>query len=77
MLLLTRPDCELCEHFQSDFAAFAAQHAVPEMRVANVDSHSEWQRRYGLRVPVLLCDSALVCAGQFDGVELLRLLRVR
>ena len=47
------------------------------MRLADVDSHSEWQRRYGLRIPVLLFDSTVVCAGQFNAAELLRLLRVR
>jgi hypothetical protein len=53
LLLLGRPECHLCEALADELRAqFGAERF--ELRYADVDSREDWQRRYGLKVPVLL-----------------------
>lgn len=65
LLLLTRPECGLCEEFRE-----ALEQAFPgrfELREACVDDDPTWQRRFGLKIPVLLDeDGRLLCATRFD-----------
>jgi len=65
LLLLTRPDCELCAEFRAELE----QHFPGrfEVREACVDDQPDWQRRYGLKIPVLLDEQGtLLCATRFD-----------
>lgn len=65
-LLLTRPECHLCEALYGELQeALAGRPARVDL--ADVDSRPDWQRRYGLRIPVLL-DSwgEVVCEGRFE-----------
>jgi hypothetical protein len=48
---------------------------LPALTIVDVDSDSQLQRRYGLKVPVLLLDSAPVCHYRLDAAELLRMLK--
>lgn len=64
--LLGREDCGLCEEMEAalrahpDFAGVA-------LEICDVDADADWQRRYGLRVPVLLdAWNHTVCATHFD-----------
>ena len=61
MLLLTRPDCALCEEFLEELA-----HEFPRLaaavHTADVDSREEWRERYGRRIPVLLGEDGSVWA---------------
>lgn len=62
LTLLGRPDCHLCEAFEQELheRRIAFEHA-------DVDSRPDWQRRWGLKIPVLLAsDGSLICAGEFD-----------
>lgn len=65
LLLLGRPDCRLCEEFRDEL-----ERAFPgrfELREACVDDNPDWQRRYGLKIPVLLdAQGTLLCATRFD-----------
>lgn len=65
-LLLSRPDCHLCE----DFEAALREHlgATPLLLDhADVDSRGEWKLRFGIRIPVLLDERGEVLAeGLFD-----------
>jgi hypothetical protein len=67
--LLGRPDCPLCAEFRE-----ALEQAFPgrfEVREACVDDDPGWQRRYGLKIPVLLdASGALLCATRFDPAAL-------
>lgn len=56
-------------------AAFGERDHLPPLALLDVDSDPELMRRYGLKIPVLLLDGALVCSQQFDAAELRRLLR--
>jgi Glutaredoxin-like domain (DUF836) len=75
--LLTRPECGLCEEFQSGLARFLADLSLPLPEIVDVDSDPVLSRRFGLDIPVLLMDGAKVCQHRFDPLELQRLLRPR
>jgi hypothetical protein len=66
VLLLTRPDCPLCEEFLEElaheFPALAAR-----VEAADVDSREDWRSLYGQRIPVLLGEDGSVWAeGRLD-----------
>ena len=68
LLLLGREGCHLCEEFEA-----ALREAAPgvELEHADVDSREDWQRRYGMKVPVLLApDGMVVCETFFDPAAL-------
>lgn len=67
-LLLTRDGCELCGEFEQELWTCAGLGGI-ELEHADVDSRPDWQRRYGLRIPVLLDTyGEVVCATFFDVV---------
>ena len=73
--LLTRPECGLCEDMCTQLQALRARHPLPPLELVDVDSDATLQRRYGLRIPVLLLGTTLVCERRLDEGELLRQLR--
>jgi hypothetical protein len=77
LTLLTRAQCGLCEEMQHAIDALRVQHALPPLALIDVDSDRELQRRYGLKIPVLLVDQVPVCSGRLDQAELLRVLADR
>jgi hypothetical protein len=54
--------------------ALARRAALPPLAIVDVDSDAQLQRRYGLKIPVLLLGATLVCSQRLDASELLRLL---
>jgi hypothetical protein len=76
LTLVSRTDCELCDRFLEELEALRARAPIPPVEVLDVDSDATLQRRWGLKVPVLLLDGALVCGPRLDVPELLRLLRL-
>ncbi len=76
LTVVTRADCELCEEMVQALEALRAERPIPGMVLADVDADPELQRRWGLKVPVLLLDGAKVCEYRLDRAELLRLLRL-
>jgi hypothetical protein len=77
LTLLTRAECGLCEEMLHALTALRERHALPPITLKDVDSDRELQRRYGLKIPVLLLDHTPVCSGRLDQAELLRALRDR
>jgi hypothetical protein len=77
LTLLTRAECGLCEEMLNELQALRARHVLPPLRLLDVDSDRELQRRYGMKIPVLLLDDAPVCSVRLDREELLRVLRIR
>ena len=76
LTLVSRADCELCDRFLEELGVLRARLPIPPVEVVDVDSDSELRQRWGLKVPVLLLDGALVCGPRLDAPELLRLLRL-
>ena len=58
-----------------DYEPLGSRIALPELTSLDVDSDPQLQRRYGLKIPVLLLDSVPVCSQRLDAAELQRLLR--
>ena len=77
LTLLTRAECGLCEDMLKELQALHARHELPAIRLLDVDSDPQLQRRYGLKIPVLLLDQIPVCSARLDPTELLRALRGR
>lgn len=77
LLLLTRPECGLCEQFQDELHALGQGMTLPPLRLIDVDSDPDLARRYGLDIPVLLWGGVKVCEHRLDRAELIRLLRQR
>jgi glutaredoxin-like protein DUF836 len=59
----------------ADLRVLAQRISLPDISIVDVDSNTELQRRYGLKIPVLLLDSVPVCSHKLDAAELQRLLR--
>ena len=76
LTLVTRSECELCERLLLELTALRERHAIPAVQLVDVDADPVLLRRWGLKVPVLLLDGALVCTPRLDTPELLRLLRL-
>jgi hypothetical protein len=76
LLLLTRPECDLCEQMLHELTVLGRRHKLPAIELRDVDSDPQLQRRYGLKIPVLLFDGVPVCSVRLDAGELLRLLRL-
>jgi predicted thioredoxin/glutaredoxin len=77
LTLLTRDGCGLCEELLAELTALrAGEPLIPRVELIDVDSDPALQRRWGLKLPVLLLDGALVCLGRLDSPQLLRLLRL-
>ncbi len=80
LAVVSRDNCPLCEEMRLALAATLARTApalVAAVTVIAVDSDPTLQRRFGLKVPVLLLDGEPVCHGHFDAAEFSRLLRGR
>jgi hypothetical protein len=76
LTLLTRPECGLCDDMLAELQLYGASHPLPPIERVDVDSDPLLQRRYGLKVPVLLLSCAMVCHHRLDPGELTRLLRL-
>ena len=76
LVLLTRADCGLCEHLLLELDALRERVPIPQVKLLDVDTDPALQRRWGLRVPVLLLDGERVCEQRLEVPELLRLLRL-
>jgi predicted thioredoxin/glutaredoxin len=75
LTVLHRAACELCDEMLRELDLLRAREPLPLVSVVDVDSDAQLARRYGLNVPVLLLDGAVVCRHRLDEPELLRLLR--
>lgn len=77
LVLLTRDECGLCEAMQAELAELAQALPLPPVGLVDVDSSAELQRRYGLKVPVLLWDGQPIATTRLDAAEIRRLFRPR
>jgi hypothetical protein len=77
LTLLQREGCELCEQMRAELERLGRRTPLPPLEILDVDSDPQLRRRYGLHVPVLLLDGAMVCRYRLDHPELERLLRPR
>ncbi len=75
--LLMREGCELCEQMREQLAELAGRCPLPPVVLSDVDDDPSWQRRYGLKIPVLLWGDVAIAVTRLDPEEILRLFRFR
>ena len=71
-VLLSRPDCHLCEVMQERLDAVLPLYDET-YAVASVDSRSDWQAAYGEVIPVLLREGRPVAKTRVGEIELRRI----
>jgi predicted thioredoxin/glutaredoxin len=64
-VLYSRESCSLCESFAGDLADLLGD-AAARVRIVDVASDPDLERRYGRKVPVLVIDGDIVCMYQVD-----------
>lgn len=76
LCVYTRHPCPLCDDFLLELRAFldGRDPAGVALEIRDVDADPVAQRRYGIKVPVLLLDDEPVAHGRFDAAGLGRLL---
>jgi len=67
LTLLTRPECGLCEQMLQELSLLAREHPLPRVQLLDVDSDPLLQRRYGLKIPVLLLHEVPICCERWRG----------
>jgi hypothetical protein len=73
--LYVREGCQLCEEFLLALSLdLGARQA--DLAVIDVDLDPPLAARFGLRVPVLEDDGAVICEGRYDRERLRRALRL-
>jgi len=72
-----RPECELCEQMRAALSALQRRSALPAARLHRRRRRPKLQRRYGLKIPVLLLDGSPICSVRLDEAELLAALARR
>jgi hypothetical protein len=75
LVVLSREGCGLCEDMLQELAPLERSGAIPTVTIVDVDSDAELQRRFGIKVPVLLLDGSVICHYTLNSNELLRLVR--
>lgn len=75
--MLSREGCGLCEEFAEALAVIGSRVPLPPLETLDVDSHPEYLRRFGHRIPVLLWDGAPIAITHLDAGEIERLFRAR
>ena len=75
LVLLTRPECGLCETMLQELEALRAEYPLPPIQLVDVDSDPELRRRYGLKIPVLMIEQVPICSVRLDRQELIRALK--
>jgi hypothetical protein len=57
--------------------ALGRRNTLPAIAIADVDEDRQMQRRYGLKIPVLLLDGSPICRTRLDEIALLEALAAR
>ena len=55
LILYSRPECHLCEAMTADLEPLLRASGI-QLELVDVDSSPALERRYGLRIPVLVAD---------------------
>jgi hypothetical protein len=58
-----------------ELQALRAEYPLPPIQLVDVDSDPELQRRYGLKIPVLMIERVPICSVRLDRQELIRALK--
>ena len=73
LMLYSRPDCHLCEAVVERLQPLLAGRSV-ELEIVDVDSSVSLERRYGLRIPVLVAGEVEISGYPLDEARVRRYL---
>lgn len=62
----SRPECSLCEQLVEELALLLPPAEAAGVRVVDISSDPDLERRYLLEIPVLIADGELVCMHRLD-----------
>lgn len=68
-LVLSRPDCSLCDELLQELVEILGPLAE-QVQLQDISGDTELERKYGQRIPVLLIDGEFVCAYRLDRARL-------
>ena len=74
LVVVSREGCGLCADMLHALAEHERAGEIPAVTVVDVDTDPGLQRRFGLKVPVLLLNGSVICHYTLNSKELLRLL---
>lgn len=66
--IYSRPGCHLCEQLIEEITPLLRGRA--RLEVLNIDTRSDWQAKYGTRVPVVEMDGCFICEYKLDRAAL-------
>jgi predicted thioredoxin/glutaredoxin len=75
LVMVSREGCGLCDDMLHSLAELERTAAIPAVTILDVDADPELQRRFGLKVPVLLLDGSVICHYTLNSNEVLRLVK--
>jgi len=75
LVLYAREGCHLCEQFLLELSLDLGP-GIERLQVVDVDHDVDLAVRFGLRVPVLEFEGAVLCEGVYDGAGVRRALGV-
>ncbi len=64
-VILSRPDCSLCESFLEELSDLLGA-PISQIRMVDISDDENLERKYGSRIPVLLIEGEFVCAYRLD-----------
>lgn len=69
--VFSRPGCHLCEVLVDQLLPLISGRL--ELEVCNIATSEKWQRRYGLRIPVVLFNGRDICQYKLDVAAIRRI----
>lgn len=72
LILYGRPDCGLCDEMAAEIAERFGSRIVLDKR--DISGDAQLERRFGLKVPVLMRDGEVICFGRLDEARLQQVL---
>ena len=67
----SRPGCHLCEVLVEQLLPLIRGQL--ELQICNIDTESDWQQRYALRIPVVVFDQREICHYNLDKDAIVRI----
>ena len=65
LVLYSRKACGLCDEMLAQLSPLLHSHRA-SIKVVDIDGDSELMHRFGVRIPVLLCQGEILCEGHLD-----------
>jgi hypothetical protein len=72
LILYGRPDCGLCDEMAEAIAEQFGARVVLDKR--DITGDAQLERRFGLKIPVLMREGEVICFGRLDEARLQQLL---